>query len=256
MKPLFFSTIVSGAMLLSVVSFGQYKYTPRVRQEKKENNRNYQITGSNPASNPKHTSDVSVPKDRNRNPIISSQQDHKQNTATKNSSIINDPIDIYAENPVLLKATLRIYFGNLNVPSGFLAFDLFDDPYYDHHTASYYIQINHAIDSTKFYPNTTYDIPVYTNSDNHWTVTYADFVTKWVDATHTHSDFNTWKTRHGGKVAILIPTSTASGNINKLMLILQFAGGTKTIVWDTPITLSWPYTYFSFDQNFNVMNGS
>jgi hypothetical protein len=93
---------------------------------------------------------------------------------------------------------------------------------------------------------------MYVNSDSHWTVTYNDFVTKWAGASHTqHLGFDYYKTQQGG--SFLFYQLGISGSINKLIIVLQFASGTKTIVWDDPKTFS-TQIQFKFDQNFNPMN--
>lgn len=235
MKQLFFSACLSGAMLVSVISYGQHTYIYK------------QKTAS--AVNAKRVYSNST-----RVNAISSE--NRPSLLVTDPPIINDPIDIYAENPTLLKATLIIHFGNINISntSGTASKDphlyLYASPYYLYHNANHII-ISALVHSTFFHSNTAYAIPMYANSDNHWTVTYNDFVTKWADASHSHLDFNYYKSEQGGSFSLY--QLGMSGSISKLILVLQFASGTKTIVWNDPKTFD-TQIQFKFDQNFNPMN--
>lgn len=218
MKKLFFLAIVSGAILLPAFSYSQQKYiykpsAARVYKAQVNSNIRPRLTVSDPP-------------------------------------IINDPIDIYADNPALLNASITIHFGDITAPStNTTRIQLFGNPDYTYHTA------DHIIINTLMYCNISsnmgYTIPLFSNSDNHWTVTYNDFLDKWVDGAHTHLDFNNRVNQQGGMIDIY--QAGMSGSITKLTLVLKFASGTKTIVWNKPKSFN-KFIDFKFDQNFNPMN--
>jgi hypothetical protein len=236
MKQLLFSACLSGAMLLSATSYGQHKFSYKPTSTST-------VRSKNEYSNATRVNAISS--GRLSSPLVT------------DPPIINDPIDIYTENPVLLKATVIIHFGNINISgtSGTASRSphlyLNSSPYYLYHNADH-VGISNIVYNSLFHSNTAYQIPMYANSDNHWTVTYNDFVTKWASTSHTHQlDFDYYKTQQGG--SFLFYQLGMSGSINKLILVLQFASGTKTIVWNDPTTFN-TQVQFKFDQNFNPMN--
>lgn len=229
MKQLFFSTLFTGAMLLSAISYGQHKYTYK----------------------PKAVNAVAAKKAySNTTRVNAASSGNLLSSPVTDPPIINDPIDVYAGNPVLLKASIVVHFGTINTSSANTSqIELLGSPDYFYHSADH-IRIN-SLDYSTIHSNTAYHIPLYANTDNHWTVTYQDFVDKWVDSAHTqlspHDRIN-WQ---GGMVTLY--QTGMSGNINKLTLVLQFANGTKTIVWNNPKAFN-TYVRFKFNQNFQPMN--
>ena len=235
MEKLFFLAIVSGAILLPTFSYGQQKYIYKpsaassLVQKKVYLSKN-QVNSAIPAR------------------------------VVNDPPIINDPIDIYAGNPVLLKASMTIHFGDINAPStNSPLIRLLGSPDYFYHNADH-ILIN-TVTSNSISSNMAYTIPLFSNSDNHWTVTYDDFVTKYVDSAHSHLDYNYWKRFKGGGIGLKLP-GNGSFQVNKMILVLKFSNGTKTIVWDTPIkstSITNTFTTFSnldfkFNQDFEPMN--
>lgn len=224
MKHLFFSVIVSAAVLLSAISYGQYKYSYKPKAV---------------------TSVVHKKTYSNTNRVNATISADRLSSLVTDPPIINDPIDIYAGNPVLLKASLFVHFGDVN-GSGLAQIELFGSPDYFYHGGDH-IRIN-SIDYSNIRANLAREIPLYTNSDNHWTVTYQDFVDKWVDSAHTHRTFDDRARMQGGSISLY--QAGLSGTINKLILVLKFASGTETIVWDKPKAFN-VHGDFKFDQNFD-----
>lgn len=258
MKQPSFLLILAGIMLLSNVSFGQYKYTYK-KEQVSGNKATYQFTpekndyNSQNAASHAYQSQQLTQKERMRQRVALASN-------VTDPPIINDPIDVYEDNPALLKATLYVHFGDLNKQSGsFLSIDFMGNPYYDYHKADHIgiTQVDYTNDSqcnpcvNSLWPNGINAIPLYVRADNHRTVTYQDFVSKWADAAHTHMDNAYWATLKGGSIEL----QGLCKNIHKVILVLQFDSGTKTIVWNTPQALNHTkdQTYY-FNQDFMPTN--
>jgi hypothetical protein len=259
MKKVFFFSLVSEALLLCSTAQGQYKYTKKSNAVSIEKKTYHYVSQENNSSENKGAA-LSLPGRKTKALQKNSPTD---GSGTTDPPIINDAIDIYVDNayddnPILLQASVTIHFGNVNA-GGPVFVEFSGDPYYDFHDASH-ISIN-RFNYSSITSNAVCNIPLYINSDNHWTVTFQDFVTKWNDSMHTQLDHDSWERLQSGQIGLQLAGNNTF-QINKMILVLKFTKGTKTIVWDTPKNSTsitnkigtFGYLYFKFNQNFEPMN--
>lgn len=247
MKRRLLFSLLSGTLLLAGNAHGQYKFVRRSDTQPTGKKTFHYLSKENSTKENRAASGQTVkfPGSKTRSPQRNSSEG---GSAPSNPPVINDPIDIYTENPALVKATLTVHFGAFNKSPGVVGFSLYCDPYYDYHTSSYYIVVAN-LQTSNIHADTVYQISLYDRSDNQRVVTYQDFVTKWGDAAHPDLARAYWANRKGGSVDIQ-PTGT-DGTISRLSLVLQFETGTKTIQWNTPRTFS-NDALLQFDQNLSA----
>lgn len=246
MKQLFFTAIVSGAVFLSTFSYAQHKYVY------------------------KPNAATSVAKERKyaHTPRVNSALSSRLRPAAVNDPpIINDPINIYAsENSMdieLLDATLYVHFAasptqTQNLISN-IDYEFTCSPDYFYHDAQHILVSDITTRNTSIAG--VNEIQLYKKSFNHWSVTYNDFVIKYSDNVHSHRNYNYWERFQGGGIELKLPGND-SVQVNKMILVLKFSKGTKTIVWDTPKNstsatnafTTFSYLKFKFNQNFEPMN--